>query len=81
LQELRALRLCRPGVKLHEDNDGTAAGPGDLLLGVKWRFFNSEKSQVQLGSYPQLLLPTGDRARGLGDGGSAFVFPLLARKN
>jgi hypothetical protein len=28
-----------------------------------------------------LLLPTGDHARGLGDGGSAFVFPLLAQRN
>ena len=75
------LKLEIPVRIVHEDNNGTAAGPGDLLLGVKWRFFNSEKSQVQLGIYPQLLLPTGDRARALGDGGSAFVFPLLAQKN
>jgi hypothetical protein len=75
------LKLEIPVRIVHEDNDGTAAGAGDLLLGVKWRFFNNEKSQVQLGIYPQLLLPTGDHARGLGDGGSAFVFPLLAQKN
>jgi len=75
------LKLEIPVRIVREDNDGTAAGAGDLLLGVKWRFFNNEKSQVQLGIYPQLLLPTGDHARGLGDGGSAFVFPLLAQKN
>jgi hypothetical protein len=75
------LKLEIPVRIVHEDNDGTAAGAGDLLLGVKWRFFNSEKSQVQLGVYPQMLLPTGDHTRGLGDGGSAFVFPLLAQKN
>ena len=75
------LKLEIPVRIVHEDNDGTAAGAGDLLLGVKWRFFNNEKSQVQLGIYPQLLLPTGDHKRGLGDGGSAFVFPLLAQKN
>jgi Putative MetA-pathway of phenol degradation len=75
------LKLEIPVRIVHEDNDGTAAEAGDLLLGVKWRFFNSEKSQVQLGIYPQLLLPTGDHKRGLGDGGSAFVFPLLAQKN
>src|SRR5213079_634149 len=71
------LKLEIPIRIVQEDRNGTAAGAGDLLLGVKWRFFNSEKSQVQLGIYPQLLLPTGDRARALGDGGSAFVFPLL----
>jgi hypothetical protein len=52
-----------------------------VLLGVKWRFLNNERAQFQLGIYPQVLLPTGDHARGLGDGGSAFVFPLLAQKN
>src|SRR6266702_3686896 len=62
------LKLEIPVRIVHEDNNGAAAGPGDLLLGVKWRFFNSEKWQVQLGIYPQLLLPTGDRARALGDG-------------
>jgi Putative MetA-pathway of phenol degradation len=75
------LKLEFPIEVIHEDNNGTTAGLGDLLLGVKWRFFNSEKSQVQLGVYPQMLLPTGDHTRGLGDGGSAFVFPLLAQKN
>lgn len=75
------LKLEFPIKIVREDKDGTAAGPGDVLLGVKWRFLNNEQSQAQLGIYPQLLLPTGDHARGLGDGGSAFVFPLLAQKN
>jgi len=66
---------------VHEDGEGTAAGAGDLLLGVKWRFLNNEQSQFQLGTYPQLLLPTGDHARGLGEGRLAFVLPLVAQKN
>src|SRR5438093_2695691 len=75
------LKLEIPVRIVHEDNNGTAAGPGDLLLGVKWRFFNSEKSQVQLGVYPQMLLPTGNHARGLGEGRTAFVLPLVAQKS
>jgi Putative MetA-pathway of phenol degradation len=75
------LKLEFPIKIVHEDRNDTAAGAGDLLLGVKWRFVNNERSQLQFGIYPQLLLPTGDHARGLGDGGSAFVFPLLAQKN
>jgi Putative MetA-pathway of phenol degradation len=74
------LKLEIPVRIVNRDNTGTAAGPGDLLLGVKWRFFSSEKSQVQLGIYPQLLLPTGDRARDLGQGRPAFVLPLVAQK-
>jgi len=63
------------------DEDKTEAGAGDLLLGVKWRFLNDERTQIQLGTYPQLLVPTGDRARGLGQGHAAFVLPLLAQKS
>jgi hypothetical protein len=75
------LKLEFPIKVVREDGRGTAAGAGDLLLGVKWRFLNDEQAQFQLGVYPQLLLPTGDHAHGLGDGGSAFVSPLLAQKN
>ena len=75
------LKLEFPIKIVHNDGEGTAAGAGDLLLGVKWRFLNDEQSQFQLGAYPQLLLPTGDHARGLGQGRPAFVLPLVAQKN
>jgi hypothetical protein len=42
---------------------------------------NNERSQLQFGIYPQLLLPTGDHARGLGEGRTAFVLPLVAQKS
>jgi len=75
------LKLEIPVEVIHEDPSGTTAGAGDLLLGVKWRFLNNERSQFQLGTYPQVLVPTGDHSRGLGQGGSAFEFPLVAQKN
>ena len=82
------LRIAGPPAKARNsgqnrmrDSNGTVAGAGDLLLGVKWRFFNSEKSQLQLGAYPQVLAPTGNHPRGLGEGRAAFVLPFLAQKN
>jgi hypothetical protein len=75
------LKLEFPIKIVHDDSDGTMAGAGDLLLGVKWRFLNNEPLQLQLGIYPQLLLPTGDHARDLGEGRTAFVLPLVAQKN
>jgi Putative MetA-pathway of phenol degradation len=75
------LKLEVPLKIAEDDKMGTSAGPGDLLLGVKWRFFNNEQSQIQIGAYPQLLVPTGDRARDLGDDGAAFVLPLVAQKS
>jgi hypothetical protein len=75
------LKLEIPVAVVQRDDDRTTAGPGDLLLGVKWRFYNDERSQVQLGVYPQLLAPTGDESRGLGEGRTAFVLPLLAQQS
>ena len=75
------LKLEFPIKIVHDDSDGTMAGAGDLLLGMKWRFLNNEPLQLQLGIYPQLLLPTGDHARDLGEGRTAFVLPLVAQKN
>jgi outer membrane putative beta-barrel porin/alpha-amylase len=75
------LKLEIPITIVHEDKEGTAAGAGDLLIGVKWRFFNSEKSHFQLGIYPQLLVPSGDHARGFGEGQPAYVFPVVAQKS
>jgi Putative MetA-pathway of phenol degradation len=75
------LKLEFPIKIVREDGEGTAAGAGDLLLGVKWRFLNDERSQLQLGVYPQLLVPTGDRAQGLGEGRPAYVLPLLVQKS
>jgi hypothetical protein len=75
------LKLEIPIEIVNEDSTGTQAGAGDLLVGVKWRFFNSERSQAQFGIYPQLLLPTGNHARGLGEGRTAFVLPFVAQKS
>ncbi len=75
------LKLEFPVKIAEDDKTGTSIGAGDLLLGVKWRFLNNEQAQFQLGTYPQLLLPTGDRARGLGQGQPAFVLPLVAQKS
>jgi hypothetical protein len=75
------LKLEFPIEIIRENHSGTTAGAGDLLLGVKWRFLNDEQSQLQLGTYPQLLVPTGDHARGLGQGQPAYLLPFLAQKS
>jgi hypothetical protein len=75
------LKLEFPLKILEDGKTGTSVGPGDLLLGVKWRFFNNEETHLQVGTYPQLLLPTGDHARGLGQGQPAYLLPLLAQKS
>ena len=64
-----------------DDRKGTTAGLGDLLYGVKWRFFEDEKTQTQIGIYPQMFAPTGNYREGLGGGRPNYILPLLAEKS
>jgi Putative MetA-pathway of phenol degradation len=75
------LELDIPVEVVQKPNDSTVAGPGDLLLGVKWRFIEEKDLRPQLAVYPQVELPTGNQQRGLGDGKVAYILPLLAEKN
>jgi hypothetical protein len=64
------------------NSDGkTNVGLGDLLYGVKWRFFEDEKAQIQIGIYPQMFAPTGNFREGLGGGRPNYILPLLAEKS
>jgi Putative MetA-pathway of phenol degradation len=67
-------------IKIVQQESDRAVGPGDALVGVKWRFLSDEKSQVQLGVYPQALLPLGDHRHDLGEGQAAYFLPFLAQK-
>jgi outer membrane putative beta-barrel porin/alpha-amylase len=67
-------------VKIVQQKSNKAVGLGDPLLGIKWRFLSNEKSQLQLGVYPQALLPIGDHHRGLGEGQAAYLLPFLFQK-
>ena len=75
------LKLEIPVEVVAGDSRGATGGAGDLLLGVKWRFFNNEHWQFQLGTYPQLLVPTGDHSRDLGQGRPALLLPIVAQKS
>lgn len=51
-------------------------GIGDVGLIMKWRFW--EMDGFSLGLKPQILLPTGDQQRGLGNGKPSYGANLLA---
>lgn len=56
-------------------------GYGDTLLGVKYRFIQEHDWLPQVGIYPQLNIPTGDRLRGLGTGYADLFMPLWVQKS
>jgi hypothetical protein len=68
----------------HESGASSQYGLGDAQFGVKYRFLDDNGGQhwwPQLAVFPVVLAPTGERQRGLGQGGPALSLPLWAQKN
>lgn len=57
------------------------SGCGDTELGVKYRFLRETGPRPQLGTFPLLELPTGDKERGLGSGRARLFLPLYFQKS
>ncbi len=57
-------------VKTNGATVADANGVSDTVVGVKWRFF--ENSGLSLAVKPAVLIPTGDREKGLGTGKAGY---------
>lgn len=62
----------------HDGTDGWRTGTGDLELGVKYRFFNDERSGFSAAIFPRAILPTSNIAS---DEKTRFLFPLWLQKD
>ena len=56
-------------------------GYGDTEVGVKYRFVEETTWRPQVGTFPQIELPTGDSARDLGSGHAQMFLPLWLQKS
>lgn len=56
-------------------------GPGDVELGVKYRFIHEAKNRPEVGIFPMIELPTGDANRGLGNGKAWYRLPIWLQKS
>lgn len=59
----------------------TAAGLGDVELGIKYRFVNLDGGGLQIGAFPMVELATGSARRGLGNGQTWYRLPLWVQKS
>jgi hypothetical protein len=55
-------------------------GLGDVVLGVKYRFQQETDEQPMMAVYPMVTVPTGNSAKGLGNGKAQFFLPLWIQK-
>lgn len=75
------LHAIVPAVLAWTDADRVALGPGDIELGVKWRFIDEGKWRPQIGVFPLVTLPAGSKERGLGAGAVEGLAPLWIQKS
>jgi hypothetical protein len=62
----------------HEPHEGWRGGTGDVELGVKYRFFDDERSGVSAAIFPRAILPTSSLAH---DEKTRILLPLWVGKD
>ena len=60
---------------------GTHYGFSDVELGAKWRFAEESDRMPQIGIFPLVELPTGNRTKELGQGSAQVYLPLWVQKS
>lgn len=58
----------------------TQLGYGDTEVGIKYRFIEETTWRPQIGTFPQMEIPTGDSALNLGSGQTQLFLPLWLQK-
>jgi hypothetical protein len=62
-------------------DDGRAYGYSDTEIGVKYRFVEESDHSPQIGIFPMVEMPTGDKARQLGEGSVQVFLPIWLQKS
>jgi len=75
------LHLIAPVTFVAPPHDSRRFGYGDTELGAKYRFVEETEFLPQIGTFPLIELPSGDRERGLGTGHAQVFFPLWLQKS
>ncbi|HUI93594.1 MAG TPA: transporter [Chitinivibrionales bacterium] len=75
------IHLIVPLAFNHPRTGVSTYGPGDIELGLKFRFINETPVVPQIGVFPLIEIPTGNAAKGLGAGNTQVFLPLWLQKS
>lgn len=75
------LSISLPMTTVGGGGAASVSGLGDIQLSLKYRFFHETNGWPQVAFFPAINLPTGDAARGLGNGRVWFQLPLWLQKS
>lgn len=75
------LHIIVPAAAIFPSDGRRAFGPGDIELGIKYRFVQESKRRPMIGTFVMFEIPSGSAARGLGVGRTWYKIPLWAQKS
>jgi hypothetical protein len=75
------LHIIAPLQYVKPDGGTAQYGFGDLELGIKYRFVRESEWVPMVGTFPLVLLPSGDKDKGLGAGEVQTFLPLWLQKS
>lgn len=75
------LHVVIPFMRVSPGSGSAESGFGDTEIGVKYRFVDEIDDRPQVGVFPMVEAPTGDPARGLGNGQAWYRLPLWIQKS
>ena len=75
------LHLIVPFQYVKPEGGSSQYGFGDLELGIKYRFIQETESVPMVGTFPIVLLPTGNKDNGLGGGETQVFLPIWIQKS
>jgi hypothetical protein len=80
IQENTELDITAPVAFNTPSGSATTRGYGDTLLGIKYRLVKQSETLPLVSFVPKVVIPTGDSARGLGNGGSQVALSVAAER-
>ncbi len=75
------LHLLVPYANLYPVGADQQHGIGDVEVGVKYRFVHETEDHPQIGIFPMIELPTGNKDKGLGNGRTWWTLPVWIQKS
>ncbi len=75
------LHLIMPLAVVKPKNEPLRAGYGDTEFGVKYRFFEQTDFLPDIATFPIVEVPTGNAAKGFGNGKPQLYLPLWLQKD
>lgn len=74
------IHLIAPFEYVKPEGEHSHYGYHDMELGAKFRFIQETDLRPQVGSFPIVVLPTGDKDKGLGSGEVQVFLPIWVQK-